>query len=715
MTYKEIINWLIQAKITVLAGAGISYDSGLPIVSAFYQHFLPMFYEKEDVEKLTHIIQYEHIPFERMMEHIFSYTGNDYAIMDIFANGEPNTIHGILAKMFADGWASELYTTNFDCLIEKSLDKFGLTKQKDYGYYFEEKGFSKFTKTHSNKNNLIKIHGTIDQKDTIRTTLEKITSSSLLSSRKPAIERLFSTGNHDVVLVIGYSFSDVFDINKYIKELNVSKKIIIINHTKENNITISPLNSLNDSNDKNPFLKKNIEGLIVNANTLSILSELYLAKYGIIPNVVFQKYDWKSYLYNWGTKFDRSHRNYIAGGICNSMNEFNIGEKYIRQAFEEIGSNKIDLYISVINHYALSRFRTRKDQKECNNLISLCKKAIQLLEENKHDLPEDFYVKRLDDLTYRIGRIYEDGLFDYKKALRQYFSAYRIEYRYNDILEMSKTLHEIGRTYASIDNITTAIKCFNKSIKLKRKCGYIGGITRTYYTMAAEILKANRNKLKQAENYLRKAEENANIVGEIDLAFYIHNLQGTILMEKQEWEKASEIFDNNLYSLKNQPHKDILATASYNLARCEIRLKKYHNAINRLEMNSKRIFDWGMNQRIFRNNQELAFAYLLSDNPEKCYHYLSENATSLSLATNADKAHFFFYIALYYKKYDLKKYCGIFLNLSKHYFKENDIIRDFFSLKKYFYEEIISDKTLELSENKYLLQEVINEFDKTQE
>jgi len=713
MTYKEIIDWLLQQKITVLAGAGISYDSGLPIVSAFYQHFLPMFYEKEDVDKITHIIQNEHIPFERMMEHIFSYTGNDYAIMDIFANGEPNTIHEILAKMFADGWSNELYTTNFDCLIEKSLDKIGLTKQKDYGYYFEEKGFSKFTKTHSNKNNLIKIHGTIDQKETIRTTLETITSSSLLTSRKPAIERLFSTGSHDVVMVIGYSFSDVFDINKYIKELNVSKKIIIVNHTRESDITIRPLNSINDISGKNPFMNKNIEGLIINVNTLSILSELCLAKYGIIPNIISQKYDWKSYLDNWGTKFDRPHRNYIAGGICNSMNEFNIGEKYITQAFEDIGSNKIDLYISIINHYALSRFRTRKDQAECSNLISLCKSAILLLENNKHNLSEDFYIKRLDDLTYRIGRIYEDGLFDYKKALRQYFSAYRIEYKFNDILEMSKTLHEIGRTYASLGNLTSAIKCFNKSIKLKRKCGYIGGITRTYYTMAAEILKNNRKKLRLAEYYLRKAEENANIVGEIDLTFYIHNLQGTILMEKKEWEKASEIFVKNLYSLENQPHKDIFATASYNLARCEIRLKKYYNAINRLDLNSKRVFDWGMNQRIFRNNQELAFAYLLSDNPEKCYCYLSENTTSLSLVTNPEKGHFFFYLALYYKKYNLKNYCNILLSISKQHFQEDDNVRDFFSLKKHFLKEIISDKTLELSENRYILQEVINEFNET--
>lgn len=710
MESKEFINWLAQQKITILAGAGISYDSGLPIVSTFYQHFLPMFFEKEDVEKLIHIINKEHIPFERMMEHIFSFTGNDYAIMDIFANGDPNTIHEILAKILANGGVNELYTTNFDCLIEKSLHRISLTKEKDFGYYFDEKGFSKLHKTQIHKKNLIKIHGTIDTKDSIRTTLEKITSSSLLYSRKPAIERLFSTGDHDVVLVLGYSFSDVFDINKYIKELNVSKVIIVINHTNGNDNNVSSLDLLNNGTDKNPFLKKNIEGAIITANTRSFLSELCLIKYGNIPNTEPEEYDWKLYLNNWASKFDIPHRDYIAGGICNSMNEFSIGEKYITRAFETVNPKTIDLNVSIINHYVLSQFRTRKDQTECIRLIKLCENAIQLLEDNKHNLPEKFYIKRLDDITYRIGRIYEDGLFNYEKALSQYLSAYRIEYRYNDYLEMSKTLHEIGKTYASLGRINLAIKCFNKSIRLKKKCGYIGGITRTYYTMAAEIFRYDRNKIKLAENYLRKAEESANIVGEIDLIYYIHNLQGTILMERQKWLEAIEILKKNIFLLQNQPHKDILATASYNLARCEMRVGEYVSAINRLETNLKRVSEWGMNQRIFKNNQELAFAYLLSGNQEKCYLYLSKNILSLSRATNVEKGHFFFYVALYYKKFNLKKICNIFLNLSKSSFNENSTIRDFFSLKKCFFGEIAFDKPVILSENRFLLKEIFNDM-----
>ncbi|MDR1584173.1 MAG: SIR2 family protein [Prevotellaceae bacterium] len=707
MSHKEVINNLLDKKVAILAGAGISYDSGLPTVSAFYNHFLPMFYEPKDVSYLTELIfEKGHIPFERIMEHIFSYTGNDYSIMDIFANGEPNTLHSILAKMMLHGWVNEIYTTNFDRLIEKALTTNGLHTQTDYGYFYDERGFSKLSKSTYEKN-VIKIHGTIDKKDSIRTTLETIIYPQQLIKRKPPIERLFSTGQHDVVIVLGYSFSDIFDISEFIKKLNITKTIIVISHKngekEDNNIQL-----LANKKGNNPFLGKGYRGYVAHMNTLTFMSELCIAKYSHVPTAHPTKYDWKNYLDNWVLKYDNPHKAYIAGGICNSMNEFILGNKYITQALKTVNRNRIELYISIINHYVLSRFRTRKDQKECDNLVSLCKHVIELLKNNEDNLSKDFYIMRLDDLTYRLGRIYEDGYFDYKKALCQYFSVYRIEYRAHDILEMSKTLHEIGKSYAALDNIVSATKCLKKSIRLKKKCGYIGGITRTYYTMAAELIKNNSRKLKQAETYLRKAEKNVEVVGEIDLTFYIHNLQGVILMKKQEWEKAASVLTDNIVSLANQPHKDIIATANYDLARCEVRLKKYNNAITRLEENLKIVHNLGDQQRIFRNNQELAIAYLLQNKPTKCYEYLLNNFHSLNSATNADKGYYFFYVALYYKKFNIKKYYQLFLDVSKTFFQTNEIIRDFYRIKRDIDKEVIPDKTLILAKDKYLLQKDID-------
>ncbi|MCL2722224.1 MAG: SIR2 family protein [Treponema sp.] len=705
MTHKEIINNLLNKKIAIFAGAGISYASGLPTVEAFYENFLPKFYDENDADYLKKLIKHGNIPFERVMEHIFSYTGND-SIMDMFANGEPNTLHNILAQMISNGWAAELYTTNFDCLIEQAFEANGLMK-KHYGYFYDEKGFAKLSKSTYSKN-VIKIHGTIDNKESIRTTLETITSNDNLTKRKPPVERLFSNGSHDVVLVLGYSFSDKFDINEFIKKLNINKTVIIISH-KNGQIESNDIQSLADKKNDDIFGGKNIDGWTINIDTLYFMSELCKTKYDYIPSANPKIFDFGKYLENWVSKFDDVHKKFIAGGICNAMNEFDRGYKYIAQAFnlgpalKMLAPNRIDLYISIINNYVLPKLRVRESQKECEDLVLLCKETIELLKSNKHYFSENLYKKRLVDLTYRLGRIYEDGYFDYKEAIRHYFSVYRIDYRTDDILGMSQTIHQIGYAYSSLGNLTLAIKCFKKSIKLKKRCGYISGITRTYYAIAAETLRNSNKKLKQVEYYLRKANESVRNVGETELICYINNLQSIVYMKKEAWNDAENILIENISKLKNQQRTTALSNANYNLARCKIRLKKHDSAIELLENNLQIVYNLGDKRLVFNHNQELAIAHLLLGNNENCYQYFSNNVKSLFDTDIVAKGHFFFYLALYYKKYNLTKHYKSFLDVSKQCFQAGKIVNDFYSLKRDFDNEVMPDKTLVFDKDKHIL------------
>ncbi|HEY1046185.1 MAG TPA: SIR2 family protein, partial [Bacteroidia bacterium] len=690
MTHLELIDELLNKKMTVLAGAGISYDSGLPIVSAFYEHFLPALYDAEDVAYVQELINSGHIPFERMMEHIFNYTENDYSIMDIFDNGEPNSLHFILAQMMHSGWVDELYTTNFDVLMEQSLESIGLTS-KDFKVFYNEKGFAKLASSNSDKK-VIKLHGTIKEKDSIRTTLKTITSQQNLLKRKPPVERLFSSGSHEVVIVMGYSFSDVFDINLFIDKINVNKVIVVIEHEygKGEDLNLQMLNGVKMfGNRKNPFFQKECHGYVVKMDTLLFMSELCKTKYTEVPVANPVKYDWKNYLNDWLSKFDSIQRTYIAGGICNSMNVFNVANKYMTRAFQSVDPGSIELYTSIANQYVLSRFRVRKEQKECDDLIRLCEQSIQLLKDNKQNLSNDFYLLRMDDLTFRMARIYEDGYFNLKEALRCYFSAYRIEYKQRNLLEMSITLHQMGIVYAGLGTIKLAVKCFKRSIRFKKHCGYVGGIARSYYTLAAEILKDNPKKIKLAESYLNQAIQNAEIVGELDLVLRINNLKGTIFMQRHLWDKAESVLSLNLEMLKKQPDEIILATTNYNLARCKLRLKQFESALNLLDDNIIRVTRIGNIMRIIRHNQELALACLLNGNIAKCYDHLFSNLALIDSAPNSEKAHYFFYIALYYKKHNHIEYYKQFHDLSKFYFKGGKSIRDFNRLKVDFENEIV--------------------------
>lgn len=84
-------------------------------------------------------------------------------------------------------------------------------------------------------------------------------------------------------------------------------------------------------------------------------------------------------------------------------------------------------------------------------------------------------------------------------------------------------------------------------------------------------------------DYLRKANESIRNVGETELTYYMNNLQGVIYMHRNAWSLAEDILKKNISQLETQQHTVTLSNANFNLAICEMRLKKYESAIERLE------------------------------------------------------------------------------------------------------------------------------------
>jgi hypothetical protein len=74
----------------------------------------------------------------------------------------------------------------------------------------------------------------------------------------------------------------------------------------------------------------------------------------------------------------------------------------------------------------------------------------------------------------------------------------------------------------------------------------------------------------------------------------------------------------------------------------------------------------------------------------------------LSFVTKAEIGHYYFYVALYYKKHNSNEYYKQFLDASKQSFQANGTIKDFYSLKKDFDKKIFPDRALELNEDKYI-------------
>lgn len=647
--YNHILNKLSESKFTVLAGAGISYESGLPTVSSFYKHFLPIFFTEDDANVIVDIIRNSKIPFERMMEHIFSHTDNDLTLLDIFSKGEPNFNHRALSRLFLCGKLDDIYTTNFDCLIEKAIDNdnFGGIS---YGKFISEKEFEQAYTECMFDQKIIKLHGSIEKKDSIRTTLDLITNSSLLSSRKLPIEHLFFSGEHDLIVVIGYSFSDIFDINKYIIENSVSKELIIVSHSSTEKLNIEPLDSFFSNPNINPFHGKSTKGCVLYMNTSEFLYDLVLAisdcsiEKGLHP--LPTQYHWQEDLRKWARRYNNVQKKVIGAGICNSMNLFSIADKYITYAEAVSPKKDVILYASTISNYILTQSRVKRNQKNYQELIDKGENAILLLQKERKGSRQGKCTHVMADLLFRCARIWEDGFRDYEKALRGYYEAYRLEYKGDNVKEMSRTLHQIGYVYFSLKNIPMAIKCFDKSIHLKEMCGYIGGVARTNYAIASILFRGEAYYFDKAKEYLRKAENIAIQSGEYDLMGYIRNLKAYSSIYEKRWEEGLTLCQQNFDS-PGLP-QEVIVTSHQLYAKLSIFLLRYCCANNHLQIALNKCEGWGEKDRLQRIYQDLAFTHLMKGEPKQCLYFLEKYIPKDSNIGLIDIGYYHYYAYCYH-------------------------------------------------------------------
>ena len=80
-----------------------------------------------------------------------------------------------------------------------------------------------------NSINIYKIHGSISDLDSIRTTISYVSSKVMVEARTHILRQFFEENDNDI-LILGYSGSDHFDINQVIKEIKITsvpKKFVI--------------------------------------------------------------------------------------------------------------------------------------------------------------------------------------------------------------------------------------------------------------------------------------------------------------------------------------------------------------------------------------------------------------------------------------------------------------------------------------------------------
>lgn len=257
---KELSKAIIHNNAAIFCGAGISYNSGLPLANDLVRNILASI----DVNETdSSIILNSNLPFEAFIQTLIDEVSVD-DILEIFNTGEPNTNHELIAELVKAGFIRTVLTSNFDLLIEKALMFKGLKKGIDFEVYATEEEFGKINWEHSNIK-IIKIHGCISNKEQMAITLKGVASRTIIQNKNQVVKSFFSKTVNPNVFIIGYSCSDIFDISPQIELIDSERsEVFLLEHT--NKISDIIIEDISLKEIKNPFQSFTGRRIIINAD-----------------------------------------------------------------------------------------------------------------------------------------------------------------------------------------------------------------------------------------------------------------------------------------------------------------------------------------------------------------------------------------------------------------------------------------------------------------
>ncbi len=461
----------------IFVGAGISCNSGIPLVSWIVNRIvdkLPF----TPSDKLLFLNQ--KFPFEAFVQRIKATISID-EILEFFKLGEPNHAHKIIARLAQMGIVKTIVTTNFDTLVEQALETEGVKFRKIYKY--EE--LVKFKKGLSSVI-LAKIHGSIEDYPSLGVFLERITTNRNLLSVRNILEKLFITGNHNHVAILGYSCADVFDIVPEIEKLSFStKKIYFIKHHDKSPNTIECF----DKYKKYQVIQTDTDDLIV-----------ALGRKIIEPK--FQKsesksQEWPDIIDDWATKMllidSRLNAIILCGSLMAFIGYYNKALKYYRLASDVALDKSLSSKLGRIAVYSAQVYRQLGNYHEAHKCLLDALKYWKVAKEKIN------YVRTISDISsiYRLQHKFEQAIYMQKQALR-YFK------RIKNSKEVSDCLIILGNCYLSLEEYNKALRYYQQTERLYVE--NLGAPSKAilFNSIAAVFIKLN--KLPESYDYLKKAE-----------------------------------------------------------------------------------------------------------------------------------------------------------------------------------------------------------------
>ena len=517
-----------EKEFAVFCGAGISFNSGLPLADELKRYILKQLpINDEDIEEIMNST----LPFEAFMETLDE-NAKISKILDLFKEGEANTNHILMAKLAKAGILKAICTTNFDLLIEKALENEGLEKGKDFEVYCNEEEFSVVDFKNLKKINIFKIHGSAEDEKSVRTTLKMVATKDLSDERMNVIRHLFSTGKHEKVLVLGYSCSDVFDITPQIESIEINwKEIILVEHSSTEGIE-----DIKIREDNNPF--KKFPGKRIKCDTDDFIRNLWDSLKGTIEieeyKHIISQVNWNIYIDDWSKELKGEYSKYfIASLTLHKLSNFKGEIKYHEKSLEiakAIGNKKIEA--SCYRNLGIA-YRNFGDFKKA---IKYHEKSLEITKTQGK--------KGKEARCYRnLGNVYH-GLGDFKRAIEHYEKGLEITKAIGGKKGEARFYRSLGNAYHGLGDFKRAIEHYEKGLEITKAIRDKKG-EETCYTNLGNASRSLENP-KRAIEYYEKSLELAKARGDKSREARCYGNLGNTYHDLGDFKRAIEYHEKDL-------------------------------------------------------------------------------------------------------------------------------------------------------------------------
>jgi len=236
----ELANSLLSKNLIFFFGAGLSfeYPSLLPLamnssLPGLKQSLAEMLVRTIPVDLLKPVTEdLEKLTLEHLLDQCARILGEDALdLLDVLdatkLSSSPNYRHYVLALLAKHGLCRYFFTVNFDNLLETAFEDFTIPLLVPEKTDREARGYRTAMQSSRSQNWLFKLHGTIEKKASLLTTVEKI-ANGLPTYKQSLLQHLFSA--HDTFF-IGYSDNDL-DVFPFLKRIASAQKIFWYQHSE---------------------------------------------------------------------------------------------------------------------------------------------------------------------------------------------------------------------------------------------------------------------------------------------------------------------------------------------------------------------------------------------------------------------------------------------------------------------------------------------------